>query len=203
MLYHFPKKPELSQIVPKQNRSKDKNVSYTSEHEESSDGEEQGWTQRLRCQHHHGSPEESVAPSIGPDQSDQPECSEDTQELTMDTHELRADAEEFRMDTLPNQDTEMDISQPTETFPSPDQPSGVVGNQLSDTVLRRSQRDRRPRERLTYDALGQPVQRVVGLTASPLYASAVSPLYGHGQYRIPWIAPRMPFYPTLVPVSYY
>lgn len=47
----------------------------------------------------------------------------------MDTHQLRADAEEFRMDTLPDQDSGMDIPQPTETVSSPDQPSGVVDTQ--------------------------------------------------------------------------
>ena len=41
--------------------------------------------------------------------------------------------------------------------------------ELTDMQPRRSQRDRRPRETLTYDSLGHPTYRVVGLHANPLY----------------------------------
>lgn len=137
----------------------------------------------------------------GFDQTNQSEYPDDTQEQTMDTHELRADAEEFRVDIANGLDnTERDIAEPTETVSSPAQPSGG-DTELSDTVLRRSQRGRRPRETLTYDALGQPVQRVIGLTANPLYADTVTPFYG--QIGLPWIAPQMPYYPAYVPVGYY
>lgn len=195
---------EPSSTKPKP-KLKVKNLSNTSEDLETSDDddEEQYWNQRVKCHHYHQSQEDSVVPLFptGYDRTNQSEHPDDTQEHTMDTHELRADAEEFQVDIDNGRDnTERDISEPTETVSSPAQPRGV-DIELPDTVLRRSQRDRRPRETLTYDALGQPVQRVIGLTANPLYANTVTPFYG--QVGLPWIAPQMPYYPAYVPVGYY
>ncbi len=66
-------------------------------------------------------------------------------------------------------------------------------------------RERRPKETLTYETLGQPVHGVVGLHTNPLYVNALAPAYG--QYSVPWPPPQMfgthMVYPTMVPIGYY
>lgn len=190
---------ESNRSKPK-HRSKDTHLSNQSEDPESSDEEELYWTQEVNCQHQQPR-QEAVTPPVASGQTCHLEHPTDAQGQSMDTQQLRADAEEFEMDIVPDQDfSERDIAEPTQTVPSLDKPSGPEAH-MSDTVLRRSQRERRPRETLTYDTLGQPVRRVIGLSANPLYVSTVTPVYG--QYSMPWISPQMPYYPTIIPVGYY
>lgn len=180
MLCHLPKlveqtKPGLNENVGLSNIAKDT---------ESSEEEGHYVSQGLMC-HPYQPIERAVAP---PNQTHQSEHGADAQGLRMNTQELRADTEEFMMDIAQQMDkdiTEKD-TQGQET-------------ELSDTVLWRSQRERRPKETLTYDALGQPVQRVIELNANPLFVNVLAPAYG--QYRLPWIPTQMHVYPTLVPVG--
>lgn len=200
MLCHLPKlveqtKPGLNENVGLSNIAKDT---------ESSEEEGHYVSQGLMC-HPYQPIERAVAP---PNQTHQSEHGADaqglrmdTQELRMDTQELRADTEEFMMDIAQQMDkdiTEKDTQEPTITVHAADQHSGQE-TELSDTVLWRSQRERRPKETLTYDALGQPVQRVIELNANPLFVNVLAPAYG--QYRLPWIPTQMHVYPTLVPVG--
>lgn len=68
-----------------------------------------------------------------------------------------------------------------------------------------SQRERRPKETLTYESLGHPGHRMVGLHTNPLYINTLAPAYGH--YSVP-LPPSQMFgtpliYPTLVPLGYF
>ncbi|CAK6979884.1 uncharacterized protein LOC116675624, partial [Scomber scombrus] len=81
--------------------------------------------------------------------------------------ELNAEEEEFSMEMLVDNDvtenvtTGHDTLEITQTVPSVDLPS-TQEPESPDTLPRRSQRERRPRETLTYDSLGRPTHRVVG-----------------------------------------
>ena len=70
---------------------------------------------------------------------------------------------------------------------------------------RRSQRERRPKETLTYDILGQPTHRVVELHNSPVYVDTQRP--ANGQHGVPWGVPYcwgpQMIHTIPVPIGYY
>lgn len=182
----------------KKRRQKENTPDQTSEDSESSDEEEHYWTQRLR-HHRQQTVGQNVVPPITPE--------------TTPHAELSAEAVEFRMEApvemlLDNDVTEnvatghdaQEVTQPVQ----PGEPSGKPEPEPSDTQPCRSQRERRPKETLTYESLGRPTHRVVGLHTNPLYVNTLTPVYG--QYRVPWIPPQMfrthLVYPTLVPARY-
>lgn len=188
---------EQKPYTQQRKRHKETEIRESSEESnESSDEEMHYWAHRLR-HHHHEPGEQNDAPQSIPEKVPQ--------------LELRAEAEEFKMDApvqmlVGNDTTGNDQLTPemTQTAPSADLP-GNQEPEPSDIQLRRSQRERRPKETLTYESLGQPTQRVVGLHTNPLYVNAMAPEYG--QYRMSWPFPQMlgtpVLYPTLVPVGYY
>lgn len=165
--------------IQQRKRHKEYKSNETSKDKDSSDEEECYWANRLR--HYHNQPgEQNVAPSITPETEAQPE--------------LDAEAQEFRMETpiqtLVDNDcaeyvtTGYDTQEVTQTAQSVDLPSPQE-LEPPDTQPRRSQRERRPRETLTYESLGQPTHRVVGLHTDPLYVNTVASAYG--QYGVLWL----------------
>ena len=107
-------------------------------------------------------------------------------------------------DLTGNVTTAHDTQEVTLTVQSADLPS-TQELEPSDTQPRRSQRERRPKETLTYEALSQPTHCVVGLHDNPMYVNTLAPV--NGQYGVPWLTPQMfgthLLYPTLVPAGYY
>ena len=188
-------KPHIQQ----NKRHKENQIKETSEDSESSDEEEYYWAHRLR-QHHHQPGEQDVAPPITPEIQGQPELGAEPEEFRMETPvQMLVDG-----DTTGNDITGCDTEEVTQAAQSADLPSSKEP-EPSDTQPRRSQRERRPKETLTYESLGQPTHRVVGPHTNPLYVNTLAPAYG--QYSMPWPPPQMfgthPVYPTLVPVGYY
>lgn len=98
-----------------------------------------------------------------------------------------------------NTTTGRNTEEVTQTVPVADPPNDQA-TELSETQPRRSQRDRRPRETLTYESLGQPVHRVVH--RNPLYVNTMGLVYG--QYGMPWVSPQMwGTHLVQLPVGYY
>lgn len=171
---------------------KQRDLQDASNHIESSDDEEQYWSQRVR--HHHCQPQGDLMVSAPATELDQ--------DLQRKSTELRVDAEEFQVEMVNGQgNAEHDTSASSDTVASPGQPS-EMNPELSEPQPRRSQRERCPRKILTYDAFGQPVQRAIGHSVNPLYASAAAPPF-YDQFGVPWAALQMPYYAAYVPVSYY
>lgn len=161
-----------------------------SEDSESSVEETYQWDHRQR--HHHQPGNQNIEPQTTPETAPQPE--------------LSAEAEEFRMETpmqmfADNDITEYDTQEMIPTFQTAELPSNQE-SELCDTQPRRSQRERRPKEILTYESLGQPTHRMVGLHINPLYVSTVAPAYGQYSMPLPQMFGTHSVYPTLVPVGY-
>lgn len=99
---------------------------------------------------------------------------------------------------------ESETEHQTETAGSGDQ-SPNPGSPEPEFQLRRSQRERRPKETLVYDTLGQPSHRVVKLHSNLAYVNALGTL--KGQYSGPWLTPFVwgspVMYPGPVAVGYY
>lgn len=184
---------------------------------ESSDEEEHYWAHRLR--HHHQSREPDVAPSVAPGVVQQPapgaeECRAETSlPILMDNDTSENDTQILMDNDTSGDDTQILVDSDTtgdgiQEVARTVQSADLPGNQepkLSETQPRRSQRERRPKETLTYESLGQPVHRVVGLHNSPLYVNTLSPVYE--QYGMPWASPELwgahLVYPSQVCVGYY
>lgn len=159
----------------------------------SSDEEEQHWAQRVGYCHHQSRKQDTNptgTPEI-PETVHQPEVGAEAEEVTLETPVQVL---------LDNDNGATSAIQPGE---GADLPSDQETD-LPDTQLRRSQRERRPKETLTYETLGQPVHRVVGAHTNPLYVNTLTPSFGH--CNAPWLLPQMfglPIvYPTLVPGYY-
>lgn len=120
----------------------------------------------------------------------QPDPGVETEESTVDASlQGCMDNDTSASDTpslMDNATTGRDTHEVTQTVPVADLPYSQA-TELSETQPRRSQRDRRPRETLTYESLGQPVHRVIH--RNPLYVNTMGPLYG--QYGMPWVSPQM------------
>lgn len=97
-----------------------------------------------------------------------------------------------------------DTQDVTQTVPSADLPS-TQEPEPPDTLPRSSERERKLREILTYDSLGQPTHRVVGPHTNSMYVNTLAPVYG--QCSVPWLPPHMfgkhLISPTFVSVGYY
>lgn len=145
--------------------------------------------------HHHHSQEPDVAPPVTPEVVHQPGPGAETDRSTVETP-LQTVMEN---DTSKNDTPRSDTQEVTQSVPSAD----LHRNQEPEpfeTQPRRSQRDRRPRETLTYESLGQPVHRVVH--SGPLYVNTLGPVYR--QYGMSWALPQMwGTHVVQVPVGYY
>lgn len=172
-----------------------------SDDSESSDEEEHYWAHRLR--HHHHPQEPDVAPPVTPQLVQQPEPGVEMEESTVDAPlQGSMDNDTSASDTaslMDNTTTGPDTEEVTQTVPVADLANDQA-TELSETQPRRSQRDRRPKETLTYESLGQPVHRVVH--RNPLYVNTMGPVYG--QYGMPWVSPQMwGTHLVQLPVGYY
>lgn len=156
------------------------------------DEDEYYWANRLRHRHHQPEEQNASPPAI-PNTAHPPQ--------------LDVDAEEFRMENpvqMFMDNNTSDTQERTQTVQPADLPN-VQENYPFDTQPRRSQREKRPRETLTYETLGHPVHRLVGLHINPLYVNALAPAYG--QCNVPWPSPQVfgtyMVHPIPVPVGYY
>ncbi|XP_032363178.1 uncharacterized protein LOC116675624 [Etheostoma spectabile] len=138
--------------IQKAKRHRESKTKDTSEDLETSSDDECYWANRLR-HHHHKPGEQNVAPQNAPEII-QPEAEAETEEVRVETP----------APVLVAQDTtERDIGSTEEvshTVSAADCPVNQE-SELTDMQPRRSQRERRPRETLTYDSLGHPTHRVV------------------------------------------
>lgn len=185
-----------------------------SDDSESSDEEEHYWTHRLRHHHHHQEPD--VAPPVTPGLIHQPEPGVEMEESTVDAPPQRSmdndtsasdaaslmDKDVSASDTaslMDNTTTGRNTEEVKPTVPVADLPNDEA-TELSELQPRRSQRDRRPKETLTYESLGQPVHRVVHHNL--LYVNTMGPVYG--QYGMPWVSPQiLGTHLIQLPVGYY
>lgn len=151
----------------------------------------------LRHPHHHEEHrKKNVAPPVTPEPEPQPE--------------LNAEVEDFSLEMLVDNDlpgngtSGHDIQEITQNVPSAGLPS-TQEPQSPDTLPRRSQREKRPRETLAYDSLGQPTRHVLGPHTDSVFVGTLAPVYG--QCSVPWLLPQMfgahLAYPTFAPTGYF
>ena len=183
------------------------------EDSESSDEEDNYWANRLRHLQHRQTQKKPETTIITPETGAQIPLNPGAEDFRMESPVQEPVGEEgdFGMESSVQELIEEEIAETetvqTETVQLTErvEQDAENGNRepAQPETQRRSQKERRPKETLTYDTLGQPTHRVVELYNSPVYVD--TPASGpHGiSWAVPyWWGPQM-IHPIPVPVGYY
>lgn len=177
---------EQKHQTPHRKRQTEMTKPQTSDDSGSSDEEEHYWAHRLRHQHLKEPDVPSpVTPEIvhqlGPADEVEGPAVEVPLPKGLDSDTPISDAHSLEDNAMRGSNTQG----VTQTVPDMDTPIRQVP-ELSETQPRRSKREKRPVETLTYESLGQPAYRVVHHNPC---VNTMRPVYG--QYSVPWLYPQM------------
>lgn len=153
-------------LSQKGKRHRDNKATETSEDTGSSEEEERYWAHKLRQRQHLEYRKQKGASPISPESDPQPELNAEAEQFSMD----RPADNDFTGNVIAGQDTQEVI----QTVPFANLPS-MEEAEAPDASPRRSQRDRRPKQTLTYDSVGQPTHRVVGTYTNLVYVTSATP----------------------------